>query len=125
MLRVTYLGLMRNWDLMKKRDFPLKIALKSESIKMDEFLKNLPNKVVNELRKAKANIFMTIIKEGKGNSKLIWKNINKLTKTDSKQNQGHRRELKVKGIITNDLKLPSHLINILLTQYRICRTPLV
>ena len=121
MLRVTYLGLMRNWDLMKKRDFPLKIALKSESIKMDEFLKNLPNKVVNELRKAKANIFMTIIKE----SKLIWKNINKLTKTDSKQNQGHRRELKVKVIITNDLKLPSHLINILLTQYRICRTPLV
>ena len=78
-LRVTYLGLIRNWDLMKKRDFALKIALKSKSINDGRVFK-----VVNELRKAKANFFMTIIKEGKGNSKLIWKNINKLTKTEIK-----------------------------------------
>ena len=69
---------------------------------------------------------MTIIKEGKGNSKLIWKNLNKLTKTDSKQNQGHRRELKVQGIITNNFNeiAPKFKI-ILLTQDRICHTPMV
>ena len=37
---------------MKKPDFALKIALKSKSINDGRVLKNLPNKVVNELRKA-------------------------------------------------------------------------
>ena len=87
---------------MKKPDFALKIALKSKSINDGRVFINLRNKVVNELRKEKANFFMTINKEGKGNRKLIWKNINKLTKTDSQQNQGHGRELKVQGIITNE-----------------------
>ena len=53
---------------MKKRDFILIIALKSKSINDGRVFKNLCDKVVNELRKAKANFFMTILKEGKLNS---------------------------------------------------------
>ncbi len=88
----------------------MKTVLKSGSINDRRVFKNLNpnpeplrNKVVNELRKAKANFFIDIIKEEKGNSKLIWRNINKLTKKDSKHNQGRGHELKIKGILTNDL----------------------
>jgi len=62
---------------------------------------NLPNKVVNELRKAKAKFFMDIIKDGKGNSKLIWSDINELIKKD-KQNQRNGYKLKINGILNND-----------------------
>ncbi len=87
----------------------MKTVLKSGSINDRQVFKNLNlnpkplrNKVVNELRKAKANFFIDIIKEEKGNSKLIWRNINKLSKKDSKQNQGRGHELKIQGILTND-----------------------
>lgn len=87
---------------MKKRDFALKVALKSKLITDRQIFTNLRNKVVNELRKAKAKFFMDIIKDGKGNSKLMWSNINKLTKKDNKQNQGNGHELKMNGILNND-----------------------
>lgn len=45
---------------------------------------------------------MDIIKEGKGNRKLIWSNRNKLTKKDNKQNHGNGHELKMNGILIND-----------------------
>ncbi len=63
---------------MKKRDSALKIALKSKSSNDRCVFKNLCNWVVNELRKAKANLFKDIIKEAKGHSKMIWRNIHKL-----------------------------------------------
>lgn len=59
---------------MKKCDFALKVALKSKLITDTQIFTNLRNKVVNELRKAKAKFFMDIIKDGKGNSKL-WSNM--------------------------------------------------
>jgi len=44
-------------DLMKKRDFALKVALKSKLITDRHIFTNLRNKVVNELRKDKAKFF--------------------------------------------------------------------
>jgi len=44
---------------------------------------------------------MDIIKDGKGNSKLIWSNINELIKKD-KQNQRNGYKLKINGILNND-----------------------
>ena len=87
---------------MKKRDFALKVALKSTSITDRHIFTSLRDKVVSELRKGKAKFFMDIIKDGKGNSKLIWRNINKLTKKN-KQNQRKGHELKILGNVTNDL----------------------
>ena len=40
---------------------------------------SLRNKVTRELRKAKANYFLEIIVNNKGNSKMIWQQIKKLT----------------------------------------------
>jgi len=100
-------------DLMKKRDFALKVALKSKLITDRQIFTNLRNKVVNELRKAKAKFFMDIIKDGKGNSKLIWSNINKLIKKD-KRNQRNGYELKINGILNND---PSEIASVFNTYF--------
>jgi len=43
----------------------------------------LRNKVVKELRQAKANYFIKLIEESKGNSTLIWKSIDKITKKEN------------------------------------------
>lgn len=63
---------------MKKRDVALKKILKS-GLKTDRFsFTNLRNKVTAELRKAKANFFLEIIRNAQGNSRIIWKTIDKL-----------------------------------------------
>ena len=60
---------------MKKRDLVLKNALKS-GLRQDGLVFNtLRNKVVEELRKAKAKFFNNIINQAKGGCKMIWKNI--------------------------------------------------
>ena len=65
------------WNLLKKRDAALKKSLKSS---LDRLIyKGLRNKVTMQLRKAKANFFLEVIKEAKGNSKLLWRSIDKLT----------------------------------------------
>ena len=63
------------WNLLKKRDAALKKSLKS-GLDTDRLIyKGLRNKVTMQLRKGKANFF----KEAKGNSKLLWRSIDKLT----------------------------------------------
>lgn len=67
------------WRLMKQRDHALKQALKSKLEHDKRTFVMLRNKVIKELRKAKANFFINIIGEARGNAKLIWKQIKKLT----------------------------------------------
>ena len=66
--------------LMKQRDLALKAALKSKLPHDKRKFQNLRNKVVKELRQAKANYFIKLIEDSKGNSTLIWKNIDKIIK---------------------------------------------
>ena len=58
------------WRLMKQRDSALKTALKS-GIPHKRKFQGLRNKVVKELRQAKANYFIKLINESKGNSKSL------------------------------------------------------
>jgi len=53
---------------MKQRDHALKIALKSE---LAHDRSCLHNKVVKELRKAKAKFFIDLINDAKGNSRHV------------------------------------------------------
>lgn len=47
----------------------------------------MQNKVVKELSQAKADYFIKLINRSKGNSKLIWDNINRITKKEGKSVQ--------------------------------------
>ena len=53
-----------------------------------------------QLRKAKAYFFLEIISEAKGNSKILWKSIDKLLGKEN-PNSGSI-QLKINGIIVND-----------------------
>lgn len=64
--------------LMKERDFALKTAIKSKSISARKLFTSLRNKVVNDIQKAKADFFLTIIANSKGDSKTIWNQLKKL-----------------------------------------------
>lgn len=87
--------------MMKKRDSALKKALKTGQHVDLLIYKGLRNKVTTSLRKAKANLFFNIIKEAKGNSKLIWKPIDKLTgKGSAKKTVG--LQLEIQGYLQND-----------------------
>lgn len=68
------------WNLMKQRDHTLKIALKSGLAHDKKTFQHLHNKVVNNLRKAKANVFIDLINDTKGNSRQTSENINKVLK---------------------------------------------
>ena len=63
------------WNLMKQRDLALKVFLKSK-LNTDHYIfKSLRNKVVMKLRKSKANFYLNMIKEAKGNSKNLWRSM--------------------------------------------------
>lgn len=64
--------------MLKERDQALKIALKSKRTTDRLKFTSLRNKVTREIRKAKANYFLEIIVNAKGNSKIIWQQIKKL-----------------------------------------------
>lgn len=66
-------------SLMKQRDQALKMALRNNVEHEKRLFTTLRNKVVKELKKAKATFFINAISETKGNSKEIWRNLNKLT----------------------------------------------
>lgn len=89
------------WQQMKERDFALKRALKSGHSNGRHIFISLRNKVVRNIRKAKAEFFIRIIEDARGNGKIIWKNLNKLTG----RNIDHRQseiELKINGILIQD-----------------------
>uniref|UniRef100_A0A8C7CP59 Reverse transcriptase domain-containing protein n=1 Tax=Oncorhynchus kisutch TaxID=8019 RepID=A0A8C7CP59_ONCKI len=86
---------------MKERDNALKIALKSKLEHDRRRFTMLRNKVMKEIRQAKANFFINIIGEAKGNSKLIWENLKKLTGKDH-SNTAKRLEIMVNNNLTQD-----------------------
>ncbi len=63
---------------MRQRDRALKIALKSGLAHDRRIFQHLHNKVVKELRKAKAKCFIDLINDAKGNSREVWENINRV-----------------------------------------------
>lgn len=67
---------------MKNRD-ALKKAIKSGRDIDRLGCKGLQNKVIQELRAAKPNYYYHLMNEAKGNSKLIWKNINSLLRKET------------------------------------------
>lgn len=87
--------------VMKERDILLKKALKSGLTTDRQLFTLARNKVVNKLRKAKASFFINIINEAKGNNKIIWKNINKLT--GKKQNiASDNLEININNVLVRD-----------------------
>ena len=88
------------WHVMKTRDAALKKSLKS-GLETDSLIfKSLRNKVIGQLRKAKANFFLEIIKQAKGNSKLLWKGIDQLS--GKAPSNSAPLELKLNGNIHTD-----------------------
>ncbi len=69
---------------MKKQDLALKTANRSKFSHDRQHFAMLRNKVVKTLRKAKADFFLRIINEPRGNSKTIWNKLNYL-KVDKKR----------------------------------------
>lgn len=63
---------------MKKRDMALKSAIKSKASSDRHIFTMLRNRVVKEIRIAKANFFLTIIEKAGGNTKTIWSQLRKL-----------------------------------------------
>lgn len=87
--------------LLKSRDQMLKKSLKSGLIIDRQNFTSARNKVTSALRKAKANFFLNIIESAKGNSKKVWKEINKLSGRQTKQNS-KGMEINIKNQLVND-----------------------
>ncbi len=85
---------------MKQRYHALKIALKSGLAHDRRTFQHLRNKVVKELRKAKANFFIDLINDAKGNSREVWENINRVRKKKYINDKGI--ELQVHGSLIQD-----------------------
>lgn len=86
--------------LMKMRDMANKKSLRS---KLDTDLlnyKKLRNKVIQELRKAKASYYTQLIDNAKGSNNSLWKYLNNLTNKTSKSIG--IREVSVDGKIINN-----------------------
>ncbi len=65
-------------ELMKKRDLALKNCKQIKFNHDRQHFAMLRNKVVKTLRKAKADFFLRIINEARGNSKTIWNKLSYL-----------------------------------------------
>lgn len=85
---------------MKNRDSALNKAIKTGRDTDRLCYKGLQNKVIRELRVAKSNYYLHLMNEAKGNSKLIWKNINTLLRKEP--NFTGDVKLKVKGKLVED-----------------------
>lgn len=73
--------------MIKQRDQDLRVALQSRLAHNKTHFQELRNKVIEQLREGKADFFIAIIDDAKGNSKFIWDNINKITKREDKSIQ--------------------------------------
>ncbi len=88
------------WKLMKNRDSVLKMATKSGRDIDRLCYKGLRNKVIRELRVAKSSYYLHQLNEAKGNSKLIWKNVNSLLQKET--NSSGDLKIKVQGNLILD-----------------------
>ncbi len=90
--------------LMKERDHALKTSLKTK-LSSDRY--QFRNSVVKKLQKAKADFFLTMIEKARGNPRIIWNQLKKLT---GQQNEDKNiLELKVKG---KSIKNPAEMVEI-------------
>ena len=62
---------------MKSRDTALKNSIKTKRDRDTLAYKSLRNKVIKELRLAESRFYFQFMNEAKGNSKEIWKSINR------------------------------------------------
>lgn len=85
------------WQQMKERDFALKRALKSGHCNDRHIFISLRKKVVRNIRKTKAEFFIRIIDDARGNAKMNWKNLNKLTGRNIDHRQSEIELWKWKG----------------------------
>uniref|UniRef100_A0AAR2J957 Reverse transcriptase domain-containing protein n=1 Tax=Pygocentrus nattereri TaxID=42514 RepID=A0AAR2J957_PYGNA len=95
---------------MKERDFALKRTLKTGLNNDRLIFTSLRNKVVRNIRKAKAEFFIKIIDNARGNGKMIWQNLNKLTGRNNDQ-RTKEYELKVNGTLIQDHDMIANTFN--------------
>lgn len=84
---------------MKTGDAALRKAIKTRRDTDMLIYKGFRNKVIEKLSLAKSGFYLNILNEAKGNSKLIWKNIDNLTRRDPKFLDF---KLKVQGVLIED-----------------------
>ena len=88
-------------DLLKSRDSLLKKYLKSGLSTDRHNFTHIRNKVVQSLRRAKANFFISVIEGAKGNGKKVWQTLNKLLGKESKH-ESNTSELIIDNVLVND-----------------------
>lgn len=71
----------------EKKDFALKSFWSQVSLLIDSFIKIVDIRLFHNLGQQKQNFLIAIIKEAKGNNKILWKNIDKLSGQTKSQNQ--------------------------------------
>ena len=87
-------------QMMRERgDRALQTSLKSKRITDRHIFTALRNKVTREFRKAKANYFLEIIVNSKGDSKQIWQQIKKLI---GQNNVRKQIELRINDSLSHD-----------------------
>lgn len=94
---------------MKERDNALKLSLKSNSLTDRHIFVSLRNRVIKEIRAAKSNFFVDLIRDAKGNHKQVWDCLYKLT------GKGHNKVTKQLEIKDNGTlyKEPAEIVTIL------------
>ena len=94
---------------MKTRDAALRKAIKTRR-EIDMLVyKGLRNKVIQELRSAKSRFYVNILNEARGNIKLIWENIDDLTRRNHKSIGD--LILKVQGELIEDNRVVASALN--------------
>lgn len=90
--------------LMRERDSALKKSLKSKNTCDRQIFTSLRNKVINQMRKAKANFFIDSINMANGNGTLVWRNLNKLLGRTKKTNT-RELQLQINGTLVDSLDI--------------------
>ncbi len=97
--------------LMKRRDHALKTFIKTRRDIDLKLFKRLRNQVVKELWMSKSNYYIQALSEDKGNSKIIWKQLNSLLNPKGNVTQ-NKYELKMgEKIITDSAQVADEFNN--------------
>lgn len=75
--------------LMKERDLALKKSVKTKLSSDINIFKSLRNRVTKNIRKSKAEYYITTITEAKGSPLIMWKQINGIVKPSGKSKTIH------------------------------------
>lgn len=98
--------------LMKERDQALRTFLKTKLTTDRYMFTSIRNRVIKDIRVAKANFFVNLIGEAKGNHKQIWDSINKLTgKRHNNNNTTKQLVIKDKGSLVKEANETATLLN--------------